>query len=61
MRPYNDRSGGQGRNRTTDTWIFSRAQTRFWLYISISYLGVRCPVCSTVQDFSELSYAKLTR
>jgi hypothetical protein len=48
-------------NRTTDTRIFSRAEDCFWLDISISYRGVRCPVCRTMQDFAQLIHAKLTR
>ena len=31
-----DNNGGQERNRTTDTRIFSRVLVRFWPYISIS-------------------------
>jgi hypothetical protein len=43
-----------------DTRIFSRAENRLRLHISLRYRGVRCPVCSTVQDFAELIHAKLT-
>ena len=53
--------GGQGRNRTTDTRIFSREQDRLGLYISKSYRGVGCSICSTMQDCAQLVHAKLTQ
>ena len=45
----------------TDTRIFSRAPDRFWSYISSSYRGVRCLICSTMHDNAEPVYAKFTR
>ena len=54
------RNWWQGRNRTTDTRIFSRELGRLGLYISKSYRGVRCPIRSTVQDCAQLIHAKLT-
>ena len=44
----------------TDTRIFSRAPDRFWSYISSSYQGVRCLICSTMHDCAQLVHAKLT-
>ena len=52
---------GQGRNRTTDTRIFSRQLDRLGLCISMSYRGVRCPICITMQDCAQPIHAKLTR
>ncbi len=58
----------EGKNRplpirsqsTTDTRIFSRELDRLRPYISMSYRGVRCPICSTMQDCAQLVHAKLT-
>ncbi len=52
-------NGGQGRNRTTDTRIFSPLFVGFWLYISISYRGARCPICTTMHNNAQLIHAKL--
>ena len=54
-------NGGQGRNRTIDTRIFSREVEQLWLGISMSYRGVRCQVCTTMQDDAGLVHAKVTR
>ena len=55
-----EKNGGQGRNRTTDTRIFSRGKDRLRLYISKGYRGVRCLICITMQDCAQLIHAKLT-
>jgi hypothetical protein len=41
--------------------LFSHADFCLRLFISISYRGVRCSDCSTMQDFAELSHTKFTR
>ena len=46
---------------TPDTRIFSRAQDRLGLYISKSYRGVRCPICSTMHNYAELVHAEFTQ
>jgi hypothetical protein len=48
-------------NRTADTRIFSRELDRLWLYFSVSYRGVRCPICNKMQDCAQLVHAKLTQ
>jgi hypothetical protein len=55
-----EQNGGQGRNRTTDTRIFSRGWDRLRLYISKSYRGVRCAICITVHIDAQLIHAKPT-
>jgi hypothetical protein len=54
-------SGGQGRNRTTDTRIFSRATDRLRPYSSKSYRGVRCTIRTTMHNDAQLIHAKLTQ
>jgi hypothetical protein len=44
-----------------DTRIFSRELVRLRLYISMSYRGARCPICSTMQDDVAPVHAKLTQ
>ena len=53
--------GGQGRNRTTDTRIFSRVTDRVRLDISMSYRGACCPICMTMQDDAQLVHANFTQ
>ena len=43
-----------------DTRIFSRELDRLRLYISVSYRGARCLICSTMQDGAELVHAIFT-
>ena len=47
-------------NRTTDTRIFSLSAGCLWLYLSVSYRGVRCLVCITVHNDAQLIHANLT-
>jgi len=44
-----------------DTRIFSRDLDRLRLYISESYRGVRCPICSTAHDDARLIHSNLTQ
>ena len=48
-------------DQTTDTRIFSRVMDRLRLYISKSYRGVRCPICTTMHNDAELVHAKFTQ
>ena len=41
------------------TRIFSRELDRPWLYISISYRGVRCLICTTAHNDAQPIHAKL--
>ena len=50
----------QNRGRTTDTWNFSPVFVDFWPYISTSYRGIRCSICTTVQDCAQLIHAEIT-
>ena len=52
--------GGQGRNRTTDTRIFSAVVSSLWLHFSMSYRGARCVNCRTMQNIAGLIHAKFT-
>lgn len=47
--------------KTADWRIFSRAEKRFRLFLSMSYRGARCRICSTMHDFAELNHAKFTQ
>ena len=47
-------------DNATDTRIFSRELDCLRRYISKSYRGVRCPICSTMQDDAELVHAEFT-
>jgi len=53
--------GGQGRNRTADTRIFRACKYLILRIISTSYRGVRCAICSTMQDYSGPNHAKFTQ
>jgi hypothetical protein len=48
-------------NRTTDTRIFSPVFVDFWPYISKSYRGARCPICTTMHNSARLAHANITR
>ena len=43
-----------------DTRIFSLAVDVFWLYLSVSYWGARCPICITVHNGAQLIHANFT-
>ncbi len=51
--------GGQGRNRTTDTRIFSSFIGLQLFDLQTNYRDARCLFCSTVQDDAELIPAKV--
>ena len=72
VRPATDRASQSNRACTSDildpialtrienTRIISPVSIGVWPYISISYRGVRCPICSTMQDDAQLVHAKFT-
>ena len=44
-----------------DTRIFRTSAGALRPYYSVSYRGVRCLICSTMQDDTELVHAKFTQ
>jgi hypothetical protein len=51
---------GHGTDFEPPRRIFSRVQDRLRLYFSKNYRGVRCRICTTMQNNAQLSHARIT-